>query len=249
MKYPGRNIKKGETDKTIIKAVQTQLNKKGYGPLDVSVGVFGPKTVSAVKLFQTQNTDQNGNLLSPDGVIGAITWAVLFGENTVPQNTTVKKKLHERAIEIASSQIGVREKGSANCGPEVEKYLASIGLGKGYSWCMAFVFWCFNEAAKELGQPNPLVKTGGVLKGWNESKGTKILAKNTKQDPSLVKPGQIFIMDHGSGFGHTGIVKEVNGGFITTIEGNTNDNHSREGVGVFQLIRKVKDINKGFIQY
>lgn len=249
MKYPGRLIKKGETDKAIIKAVQNQLNSKGYGPIDVSVGLFGPKTVSAVKLFQAQNTDQNGALLQPDGVIGAITWAVLFGEKTVPQDTTIKKKLAEKAIEIAQSQMGVREKGGANRGPEVKGYLNSVGLGEGYAWCVAFLYWCFNKAANDLGQTNPLVKTAGVLRSWNEATCTKILAKDAKNNPALVKPGHIFIMDYGGGYGHTGIVKEVNGGFITTIEGNTNNNQSREGVGVFQHIRKIKDINKGFLQY
>jgi hypothetical protein len=249
MNYPGRLIKKGELDKTIVRAVQKQLNDKGFGPLDITSGNFGPKTISAVKLFQSQNTDQNGNLLLADGVLGAISWAVLFGSTTVPQVTTVTKKLPEKAIEKAASQIGVREKGGANCGPEVEMFLKSVGLGKGFSWCMAFVYWSFNEAAKELGQPNPLVKTGGVLRGWNGATCTKILAKDSKINPALVKPGQIFVLDHGHGFGHTGIVKEVNGGFITTIEGNTNNNHSREGIGVFELVRKIKDVNKGFLQY
>lgn len=114
---------------------------------------------------------------------------------------------------------------------------------------MAFVYWCFEQAAKDLGKSNPLVKTGGVLKAWNEATCTKILAKDSRNNPSLVKPGHIFIMDYGSGFGHTGIVKSVNGGFITTIEGNTNNNQSREGIGVFEHIRKIKDVNKGFLQY
>ncbi len=249
MKYPGRLIKKGEKDKAVIKAVQNQLNSKGYGPLDVSVGVFGPKTVSAVKLFQTQHTDQNGTPLNPDGVIGAITWAILFGENSVPQVTETKKKLSEAALESALAQIGVREVGGNNQGREVEMYLKSVGLGKGYAWCMAFVYWNFEQAAKKLGQPNPLVKTAGVLRGWNEATCTRILAKDSKNNPALVKPGHIFIMDYGGGYGHTGIVKEVNGGFITTIEGNTNTQLSREGGGVYQQIRKIKDINKGFLQY
>jgi hypothetical protein len=248
MKYPGKSIKKGEKDKSIVKAVQKQLNKTGYGTI-IEDGDFGNKTVSAVKLFQTRNTDQNGNLLVSDGILGPISWAILFGLNTVPNENIVKKKLHEKSLEIALSQNGVREIGGANSGPDVEKYLKSVGLGKGYSWCMAFVYWCFEEAAKDLNVENPLVKTGGVLKGWNNSKGTKILAKNTKENPELVKPGQIFIIDHGRGYGHTGIVKAVNGGFMTTIEGNTNNNHTREGIGVFELTRKIKDINKGFLQY
>jgi len=57
-------------------------------------------------------------------------------------------------------------------------------------------------------------------------------------------------MAYGGGLGHTGIVEKVNGGFLTTIEGNTNDGGSREGIGVFRRTgRKIKDINKGFLQY
>ena len=38
--------------------------------------------------------------------------------------------------------------------------------------------------------------------------------------------------------------------FLITVEGNTNDNGSREGIGVFQRNgRKVAAINRGFIDY
>ena len=92
--------------KKIVKAVQEKLNKKGYSIIDVD-GDFGSKTQSAVKLFQTRNVDQNGIILLSDGVLGAITWAVLFGANTVPQNSTIKKKLSEIAIDFANSKLGV----------------------------------------------------------------------------------------------------------------------------------------------
>ena len=65
---------------------------------------------------------------------------------------------------IAITQLHVREKTDNNDGPDVAKYLNSIGLGEGYSWCQASVYWCFKQAAFELGVPNPVVKTGGVLK-------------------------------------------------------------------------------------
>jgi hypothetical protein len=247
-KYPNRPIKIGEKDKLLVKALQKKLNEKGYGLIAVD-GDFGTKTRSAVKLFQTQNTDQNGNLLVVDGILGPITWAILFGENSVVNEIIFTNYLSSQAIKIALSQLGVREVGGANCGPEVEKYLNSIGLGKGYPWCMAFVYWCFLEASKNLQIENSVIKTGGVLHGWNKANCKKILAKDTKIDPSLVKPGHIFIMDFGRGYGHTGIVKSVEGGFITTIEGNTNNNRSREGIGVFELNRKIKDINKGFLEY
>jgi hypothetical protein len=53
----------------------------------------------------------------------------------------------------------------------------------------------------------------------------------------------------GRGAGHTGLVESVAGGFITTIEGNTDASKTREGGGVYRLKRKILDINKGFIDY
>lgn len=46
------------------------------------------------------------------------------------------------------------------------------------------------------------------------------------------------------------MVIEVANGRLVTIEGNSNDNGSREGIGVFQRdARKISRINKGFIDY
>jgi hypothetical protein len=59
----------------------------------------------------------------------------------------------------------------------------------------------------------------------------------------------IFIIDHGRGLGHTGLVEKVSGGLLTTIEGNTDASKTREGGGVYRLTRKIVEINKGFIDY
>jgi hypothetical protein len=141
------------------------------------------------------------------------------------------------ALLLASTQLNVREKTGNNDGPDVEKYLASVGLGKGNSWCMAFVFWCVNEASKFYGQPNPLVKTAGVLYQWQNTKALK---------QSSPVPGCVFIMDFGKGEGHTGFVESVEGDTVNTLEGNTNIDGSRNGIGVFRRKRKILTI-KGFI--
>ncbi len=60
----------------------------------------------------------------------------------------------------------------------------------------------------------------------------------------------IFVLDFGGGAGHTGFVEGVQGGRLVTLEGNTNDDGSREGVGVFRRTgRKIVSINRGFIDY
>lgn len=210
-----------------IKAVQSELNKRGYGPLNVD-GQLGPKTNTAIKNFQKDSG------IKVDGLAGPDTLALLL-----PATEPSSKVLNIRAMEIAESQIGVREATGKNDGPQVEAYLKSVGLGKGFSWCAAFLYWCFQKAATDLKTANPLVKTGGVLAHYNQSKATKV----TKP-----QPGDIFIMDFGGGAGHTGIVKAVRGTAVDTIEGNTNDQGSREGQGVYQRTRSISSI-KGFLRY
>lgn len=252
MKYPNRVIQKGEADKTIVKAIQAQLLKLNCGPIEVD-GDFGGQTFSSVKLFQSRNTDIQGIPLVVDGKIGSITWQILFKETDVHQTDVAPNDLFTEVIRIANTQLGVREDPpNSNRGKDVAKYLKSVGLDANsghYSWCMAFVYWCFKEAFDKLGKPNPLVKTGGVLRQWNETKSKKIKKADAINNPSLVKPGFVFIRNHGGGKGHTGIVVAVNGGYIETIEGNSNNNGSREGVGVFRLTRKIASIENGFIDF
>lgn len=248
MNYPGRSIKKGEKNKDIVKAIQIQLNERGFGILEVD-GDFGDLTDSAVRLFQSQARDSQGNPLVVDGKLGPISWAALFvggGNISQPQINDFIQKV----IEIAASQIGVMEDPpGSNRGPQVEKYLGSVGCIPGDPWCASFVYWCFNEAAKSSNIENPLLKTGSCMNHWNNTKGKKILNRNTMNNSSLVHPGYIFIMDHGSGKGHTGIVRNVADGYVQTIEGNTNIAGSREGLGVAELKRKINTINAGFIDY
>jgi hypothetical protein len=147
--------------------------------------------------------------------------------------------LSKQMILSAITQIGVQEvpKGS-NKGVDVEKYLKSIGLGGGYSWCMAFAYWNVQQAATKLGIANPLFKTGGVLAQWNN---------RIPLQTSIPQPGYLFVIDEGKGEGHTGIVEYVVGDTIHTIEGNTNDDGSREGYEVCRRVRKISSC-KGFIK-
>ncbi|BFM42680.1 hypothetical protein CFS9_13210 [Flavobacterium sp. CFS9] len=148
-------------------------------------------------------------------------------------------KLSEKTLQIAITQIGVQEvPKNSNAGADVEKYLKSVGLGKGYSWCMAFVYWCTVEASKQLNTSNTLQKTGGVLAMWNARPLLRV---------KVPQPGDIMILDYGGGLGHTGIVEKVVGTKIHTIEGNTNDVGSREGYEVCRRVRELSKI-KGFIR-
>jgi hypothetical protein len=253
MNYPDRLIERGEDDKNIVKAIQNQLSLKGCGPIEVD-GNFGINTFRAVKLFQSRHIDGKGNPLIVDGRIGSITWSILFATEKTPDLVVAETPLLKKVLKIANTQIGVVENPPhSNRGKEIDSYLKAVGLNPSagnYPWCAAFVYWCFDKASKELGITNPITKTAGVIDHWNRTKGVRIPADIAIKIPNKIEPGAIFIMDFGKGLGHTGIVESVHNGYITTIEGNTNNDNSREGYGVFKLNnRKINTITRGFIQY
>lgn len=255
--FPNRIVKAGDSDSEIVEKIQHRLNAVGCGPVTEN-GVFDKGTESAVKLFQARFTDVKGHPLEVDGKIGSITWGVLFGESTVPSASAAPSALTKAVIDFAITQIGVREKPlGSNRGPEVDDYLRAVGLnpaGGSFAWCVAFTYFCYQKAAEALGLPNPHIKTARVLDHWNlagkKAKVARVTTVKAVANPGLVKPGSLIILDFGQGAGHSGIVKEVANGRLVTIEGNTNDGGSREGIGVFQRdSRKIAKINKGFIDY
>lgn len=77
----------------VIKAAQTALNARGFGPLVVD-GINGPKTTAAVKLFQAKAG------LVVDGIIGPKTAAALAApvrtDNTPLPPTYTQTQVQER---------------------------------------------------------------------------------------------------------------------------------------------------------
>lgn len=156
-------------------------------------------------------------------------------------------------LEIARSQIGVRESGGRNRGPQVDEYLRSVGLDpakggvKGYAWCAAGVFWCVREAYQrdyaERGQSGPAtlpIKATPWV--WD-------LLKNRDRICNP-KPGCVFVMSKSKVpsempfHAHCGFVDVVRGNVVDTIEFNTNVEGSREGDGVYKRTRKIADLHR-----
>lgn len=143
------------------------------------------------------------------------------------------------AIEVAATQIGVREQGR-NRGEEVVKYQKSIGeWAVGKAWCAAFVWWCIREAH---GPERPmddfyLRKSASVLRFSQFNK------KYIRE-----RPGRgIFMIQKSRFLGHMGFVAHVEGNWLMTIEGNTNQAGHRSGDGVYARVRHVDEINLGYM--
>lgn len=261
MKYPGRVIKLGETDAAVVKALKKALNTalvlRGSEALqlDPENPLFGPGMKQTVRLFQTRHVDTEGQPLKPDGEVGAITWAALFGQEKVPHAGATTDAFLGQVLHIAAQEEKKRVREdpvNSNRGREVDGYARRAGAPLGLAWCCSFVYWCFDEAAHASARANPMFKTAGCLAHWNNAAtrgARRIAAADAGARPSLVQPGMVFVMDYGRGLGHTGLVEGVGGGYITTLEGNTDASKTREGGGVYRLARKILSVNKGFIDY
>lgn len=148
--------------------------------------------------------------------------------------------LQQKALEIAQGEIGKCEipKGS-NSGPDVDKYLASVDIHTPAPWCMAFVYWCFVRACVALGVNNPLLKTGSCAAQYNSR------ARYLVSSP---QPGDIGFLDFGNGKWHVFFIETVEHDVVHTIDGNTNQDGSRDGYEVERKIRSRARI-KGYLRF
>jgi peptidoglycan L-alanyl-D-glutamate endopeptidase CwlK len=92
---------------TTLKEIQQRLNKLGYGPL-VEDGKRGPKTIAAIKAFQTAHK------ITPDGLVGGNTLKWLFPPVVtvvVPANNTFQDKATLDRIKLLHPKL--REEGLA----------------------------------------------------------------------------------------------------------------------------------------
>jgi hypothetical protein len=248
MNIPNQTICLGDTRTDIVKQIQNKLNQKNPYPVEVD-GIFGYLTKHAVMTFQNNYCDLYGQPLQVDGVVGAKTWGALFGH--AMKQTFEDSPFARETIRIALDELGVKEDPpGSNNGPRIKEYLRCVGLPVGNAWCAAFVYWSAEQAAAHQNRMNPLIKTASCLTHWHLNRvGEKLNASRAIAHPELIQPGSIFILDRGKGKGHTGLVTGILENQLFTIEGNTNQMHSAEGEGVYQLQRQVSSVNLGYLFY
>ena len=148
-------------------------------------------------------------------------------------------RLTEQVIKEAHRHIGVKEL-TRNSSPEIDGWLKRVGVGSGNPWCAAFAWCVLDDAIKALGCTNHLPPTASVHKLFTMAHQHHAWWT----DPT---PGVIFGIDHGGGLGHCGIVLDVDGVKLATIEGNTNEAGSREGNAVVVKQRNVLECTLGFL--
>lgn len=150
------------------------------------------------------------------------------------------------ALDVARRYLDlhVRETGGKNRSTYIDTFNKSVGAPVGSPWCASFVSWCFSQASSDgikflktagsqtirrwaqdrerfFTDPDRLIECKGALGGWTQEGGIH---------------GHVFFVARRLTVSSGSVVG------VSTIEGNTSSAASRDGDGVYALIRKgVKD--------
>jgi hypothetical protein len=169
---------------------------------------------------------------------------------TPQQKSTARRGI----VESAQARIGIKEDGPPynNRGPEVDAYLAFVGLDPGNPWCLAFAEYCVNLGLAAIGgfDASALLKTGycPALADHARANGTLMSAEDVAAGRAIVRPGDLalvwetFADPAQNNYHHSGIVEipPLSGrGDFHAIEGNTNTDGASEGYIVARQIRRL----------
>lgn len=165
-----------------------------------------------------------------------------------PYPIVAKVKADPCPLTVASWQVGVMEQGGNNSGTQVEAFLASVHLPKGYPWCAAFPHWCYRQCGIVL-EP---ARSFAAAAAWHP-KNKRIWEKNVGRgwerevDEDFYRVsenGDLFALWYNSlgRIGHTGLIYGEDNDYFYTLEGNTNDGGDRDGDGVFKRKRLRRTI-------
>ena len=119
-------------------------------------------------------------------------------------------------VEVARTQVGYHE--GTNNYTKYNVWFGSLNdYGYNYAWCQTFVAWCANQA----GIPTSMIpRVSGTVSGMDFFK-----KNGTWKDAGITpeKGDIIYLYSKSSSGYHVGIVADVSGGQISTIEGNSSD--------------------------
>ena len=208
-------------------------------------GDFGPATRAALIAFQAKLRKRgyvillNGAVCSATsrGLLDSIIDALMFG--------SVETTYAKRVVDVAKRHLKhhPREVGGQNSGPWVRVYMDGR-QGPSWPWCAGFVTHILRQAAP----PDGGIAIGSrtfscdVLANDYAKMGKLLVQPDAKTVSEKVKPGDLFFVvnrSNPSDRTHVGIVTKVEPGVVHTIEGNTNDEGSREGHEVCARVRGV----------
>ncbi len=228
------------------------LQKHHIQGFNVTIAVdddFGGGTQAAIRHFQEHFK------LSVTGEVNEETWQQLiapmkraFGKITFSGGETIQ----ERVVRYAKQQLIEHPvELYSNKGPWVRSYCFGMD-GSAYAWCAGFVTSIVDLAAdtQDKNVKNYMkasLSCDRILSDAMEGNRGQTHHRNllVKTTPELVEVGDLFLVINRKNpldAKHIGIVTDMNGTIMTTIEGNTNDEGSRDG---YEVCQRYRDLAKG----
>jgi hypothetical protein len=139
-----------------------------------------------------------------------------------------------------------REVGGQNHGPWVRLYMRG-NEGASWPWCAGFVCFCLKQACDSLGLKMPLTPSFSCDSlAASAKENNRFLREPAQAERNRIRPGSVFLNRRTTNdWTHTGIVLSADAEVLQTIEGNTNDEGSREGFEVCARTRGYR--HKDFI--
>ncbi len=233
--FPG-GLKKGCKGED-VKLLQELLSLKGFNLcLD---GDFGSVTELALLDFQNDTPALYSKIKKylKLKVWNVLVYSFAFAFRKLDARKTTPFEKLTLAYADRHRIIGARELKKQNLGPWVRTYMQG-NEGKQWAWCAGFVCFCIKQAEETLDVNTPVPETFScdVLAKWAQRNCL------LKTNPSEIKQGAIFLIRKtANDWIHTGFVLKKVGNTIVTIEGNTNDVGSREGIEVAKRYRTLSN--------
>lgn len=238
-----RDMKRGHQGPR-IEVVQEWLSL--HGPAILIDGDFGPATQRAVKRFQESNA------IAVDGVVGEGTFDRLVAPmvRAIAPIDPTGTAYGDLVIAYAQQHLAEhpREVGGPNRGPWVRLYMSGMD-GKRFLWCAGFSCFMLQQAASKASVDMPLERTVSCdrLARNAQEAGNFLGEDDLDEDRSKrgdIAPGSLFLKRKTPGdWVHTGLVVSASEDSFETIEGNTNDEGSREGYEVCARIRGYRKMD------
>lgn len=204
---------------------------------------FGGATERALKDFQASKN------LSETGVVDETTWAQLTEPMVRAFSAPaegVGQDISETVLTVARQHLREHpvEVGGQNRGPWVRAYMTG-NEGNAWPWCAGFVSFVMKQATKVMGQSVPISGSFScdVLASQGKEKSRFVSESSINSDGTLFTDAKlgvcsIFLVRRtSSDWTHTGFAFGYEGNTFQTIEGNTNDEGSREGYEVCRRTR------------
>lgn len=232
-------VKRGDRNDA-VKRVQEWVGL--HGRVLAIDGDFGPATEAGVRMFQQASG------LPGTGIVDAATWDALVAplKRAVADIPTAGLTVGALTAAWARQQLAsdAREIGGDNRGPWVRLYMSGRD-GADQLWCAGFASFCLGRAATALGAALPFETSvscdviAAAAKKRNLLLGDPVGAERLK-----ITPGSFFLLRKAAGdWTHTGVVVSADADVVHTIEGNTNDDGSRNGYEVCQRTRGFKSLD------